>query len=182
MKNDRLSLKRILEEDPSLKQEIGWKDITEDEDIERVRTVKAWTPAKAPERESCEDWHDIPSGEMTLEQARQAVRELRKYVMDNHILSKSENTVSRQAVLDIDFHKLIHTTTKPAEIIRQKIKDLPPVTPQPKTGYWIDTGSGQMCSRCGEIQYGYDSFRRFCASCGAKMIDQQEMQLCRKEN
>lgn len=38
-----------------------------------------------------------------------------------------------------------------------------------KIGYWIDTGSGQMCSRCGEIQHGYDSFRRFCASCGAKM-------------
>ena len=37
---------------------------------------------KALEQEPCEDWHDIPSGEMTLEQARQAVRELRKYVMD----------------------------------------------------------------------------------------------------
>ena len=43
-----------------------------------------------------------------------------------------------------------------------------------KTGHWLDTGSGQKCSRCGEIQYGYDSFRRFCASCGAKMIEPQE--------
>jgi len=45
---------------------------------------------------------------------------------------------------------------------------LPSVQPEPKTGHWIDTGSGQMCSRCGEIQYGYDSFRRYCASCGCK--------------
>ena len=44
---------------------------------------------------------------------------------------------------------------------------------QAKTGHWIDTGSGQMCSRCGEIQYGYDSFRRFCASCGIRMESEQ---------
>ena len=40
---------------------------------------------------------------------------------------------------------------------------------QPKTGHWIDTGSGQECSECGEIQYGYDNFRCFCPNCGAKM-------------
>lgn len=45
---------------------------------------------------------------------------------------------------------------------------------EPKIGYWIDTGSGQMCSECGEIQYGYDSFRRFCASCGIRMVEAQE--------
>lgn len=51
--------------------------------------------------------------------------------------------------------------------------ELPPVSTE-KTGHWIDTGSGQMCSRCGEIQYGYDSFRRFCASCGIRMVEPQE--------
>lgn len=40
---------------------------------------------------------------------------------------------------------------------------------EPKTGHWVDTGSGQKCSECGEIQYGYDNFRHFCANCGAKM-------------
>lgn len=39
----------------------------------------------------------------------------------------------------------------------------------PKQGEWIDTGSGQECSVCHEIQYGYDNFRYFCANCGAKM-------------
>jgi len=37
-------------------------------------------------------------------------------------------------------------------------------------GHWIDTGSGQQCSACREIQYGYDNFRVFCAHCGAFMI------------
>ena len=36
-------------------------------------------------------------------------------------------------------------------------------------GEWIDTGSGQECSICKEIQYGYDSFRHFCPNCGADM-------------
>lgn len=49
------------------------------------------------------------------------------------------------------------------------IEKLPSITSLPKTAQWISTGSGQECSRCGEIQYGYDNFRRFCAYCGAKM-------------
>lgn len=36
-------------------------------------------------------------------------------------------------------------------------------------GEWRDTGSGQECCVCGEIQYGYDSGRYYCANCGAKM-------------
>ena len=45
---------------------------------------------------------------------------------------------------------------------------LPSVQPGLKTGHWIDTESGQMCSRCGKMQYGYDNFRRYCSSCGCK--------------
>lgn len=33
---------------------------------------------KALEQQPCEDWYDVPSDEMTLEQARQAVKDLRK--------------------------------------------------------------------------------------------------------
>ena len=43
-----------------------------------------------------------------------------------------------------------------------------------KTGHWIDTGSGQKCSKCHEIQYGYDNHRFYCANCGIKMIEPQE--------
>ena len=38
-----------------------------------------------------------------------------------------------------------------------------------KRGRWIDTGSGQECSVCHEIQYGYDNYRYYCPNCGAKM-------------
>lgn len=40
--------------------------------------------------------------------------------------------------------------------------------------YWRDTGSGQECSACKEIQYGYDTGRHYCANCGAKMDAQGE--------
>lgn len=36
-------------------------------------------------------------------------------------------------------------------------------------GEWIDTGSGEECSICKEIQYGYDNFRHYCPYCGASM-------------
>ena len=42
-------------------------------------------------------------------------------------------------------------------------------TAEVKDGKWIDTGSGQECSVCGEIQYGYDNRRNYCANCGARM-------------
>ena len=45
---------------------------------------------------------------------------------------------------------------------------------EPKTGHWIDTGSGQECSECGEIQHGYDNFRFYCAKCGSKNVIESE--------
>lgn len=47
------------------------------------------------------------------------------------------------------------------------LKLLPSVQPERPKGHWIDTGSGQECSECGEIQYGYDNFRYYCAKCGS---------------
>lgn len=38
-----------------------------------------------------------------------------------------------------------------------------------RKGHWIDIGSGQKCSECEEIQYGYDSYRYYCPNCGADM-------------
>ena len=45
------------------------------------------------------------------------------------------------------------------------VADVVPV----KHGHWTDAGSGQECSVCEEIQYGYDSDRHYCPNCGAKM-------------
>ena len=54
--------------------------------------------------------------------------------------------------------------------VEDAVENSPTVDAEPvRHGRWIDTGSGQECSVCGEIQYGYDSFRNYCANCGAKM-------------
>lgn len=52
--------------------------------------------------------------------------------------------------------------------LEMEIEKLPAVpVREVRRGRWIDTGSGQECPFCGEIQYGYDSLRRYCAVCGA---------------
>lgn len=80
-----------------------------------------------------------------------------------------EDAVSRQAVDNLAWEYLTKATDENIAFYEHFL-DLPSVTPQkPKTGHWIDTGSGQKCSECGEIQYGYDNFRHFCANCGTKM-------------
>jgi hypothetical protein len=99
------------------------------------------------------------------------------------------DVISRDAVLDIDFHKLIHTTAKPAEMIRQKIEQLPPVNPQePKTGHWIEDDmtycgvdlTNYKCDKCGEIGGAWrkglkpDKLPKYCMNCGAKMVEPQE--------
>ena len=59
--------------------------------------------------------------------------------------------------------------TAMAEIM-EWIKRMPTADVQPvKHGRWIDTGSGQECSICKEIQYGYDTGRHYCPNCGARM-------------
>ena len=45
-----------------------------DEEIEQARQMAI----KALEQEPCVEWRDVPSNEMTIEQARQAVKDLRK--------------------------------------------------------------------------------------------------------
>lgn len=70
-----------------------------------------------------------------------------------------------------ELHSLFKYESFPIADIEQIIDCLPVM---PKHGHWIDTGSGQECSVCGEIQYGYDSYRNYCANCGAKMDEKVE--------
>ena len=56
----------------------------------------------------------------------------------------------------------------PFDLVKKGIEKLA-IPTERETGKWIDTGSGQECDQCHEIQYGYDSGRKFCANCGAKM-------------
>ena len=90
----------------------------------------------------------------------------------------SEDCISREAVRELicqnndkyGYSDRFHEFT-------EKCLHLQPVIPQRLKGKWIDTGSGQECSECGEIQYGYDTFRYFCANCGAEMSED-----CGKQN
>lgn len=61
---------------------------------------------KALEQQPCEDWHDVPSDEMTLEQARQAVKDLRKKLADHLEQEPCEDTISRQVAIDALSHMM----------------------------------------------------------------------------
>ncbi|MBR3644824.1 MAG: hypothetical protein IKN54_00240 [Lachnospiraceae bacterium] len=50
---------------------------------------------KALEEKPCNDWYDVPSDEMTLEQARQAVKDLRKKLAEYLEQQPCEDAVSR---------------------------------------------------------------------------------------
>ncbi|HCJ13973.1 MAG TPA: hypothetical protein DHV77_01545 [Erysipelotrichaceae bacterium] len=105
-----------------------------------------------------------------VKEIQEDLRKLRALQQDT-----CEDCISRQAVLD-DLEKShmtsgVHnqcTWNECVDSMIRTVRSMPSVTQQ-KIGHWIDTGSGQECSECREIQYGYDSFRYFCANCGAKM-------------
>lgn len=87
-----------------------------------------------------------------------------------------DDAISRQAVEKITWEEPSYTDALNALTeVREKVRALPSVTPQSKTGHWIDTGSGQECSECGEIQHGYDNFRFYCAKCGSKNVIESEV-------
>lgn len=74
----------------------------------------------------------------------------------------------------------------PANVAKELAK-LPPVTPQPKTGHWIEhpeieTSTPEYlmfyeCSECGDKQCFCKSDihkKRFCGNCGCRMVEPQE--------
>lgn len=92
---------------------------------------------KALEQGDSKNWYDVPSDEMTLEQARQAVKDLRKKLME--YLEKQEpceDTVSKASVFEIlgnlmaipyDFDRQI--TPKDVSESMSEVRDLPSVEP-----------------------------------------------------
>ena len=110
-----------------------------DADTDEDKTLKeAVRVIEVLKQEPSEDWHDVPSYEMTLGQARQAVRDLRKFVMDNHILPKlqsCEDLIDRaEAMMEImmfagnvksDEEDVCIKVSDAVELLRE----LPPVTP-----------------------------------------------------
>lgn len=134
------------------------------------------TIIKALEQESCEDWCDVPSDEMTLEQARQAVKDLRKKLAEYLMKETCEDCVSRQAAIDAVNIDNLHPGI--VDALKSILAEVPPFTPQQKMGKWVYTGDyiteGMLkCSECG---FEHDVSERFsyCPNCGAKMQEVKE--------
>lgn len=133
------------------------------------------------EQQPCEDWYDVPSNEMTLEQARQAVKDLRKKLAEYLEQEPCEDCISRQAVHDLIAELLsdyLHDEDREKiEELDVKIEDLPPVTPKEKTGKWIEKWDSDHlvilayeCSKCGMMMNVNTS--HYCPNCGARMVSE----------
>lgn len=149
--------------------------------------IQAFTQAiEALEQQPCEDWYDVPSDEMTLEQARQAVKDLRKKLAEYLNQPPCEDAISRQAVLDLiiaKWHEFEDANDAIDDFIDEIRNNLPPVTPREKTAHWInkkliykseaederDCYAG-TCSACGCVQECWN----YCSGCGARMVEEEE--------
>ena len=91
----------------------------------------------------------------------------------NKMLDNDDRTVTLNDVLNIDFKRIILTCAKPADIIREKIKQLPSVTPQRLKSHWEyrdianSTITGYWCDNC---HIGSSKAYDYCPSCGAYMV------------
>lgn len=169
-----LKYARSMTEFDPMTGEVGFRN---DED---KRQAEAFDMAiKALEQQSSEDWYDVPSCEMTLEQARQAVKDLRKKLaeyLEQKPTAKNdlgvEDCVSRADVLQI---LLDYDYANENALVLKDIKALPPVTPQPKTGHWIDIMAGDMlaqaCDQCNTFYpLAYTGGgHKYCPNCGCRM-------------
>ncbi len=89
-----------------------------------------------------------------------------------------DDCISRQAVLD----KMKERDEELSSICPKDIRELPPVTPQPKMGKWIKTSltevsggdfkRGFKCSHCGYVIVTNDF--NFCPNCGEAKIQEVE--------
>ena len=122
---------------------------------------------------------------MTLEQARQAVRDLRRFVMDNCILPKLEDTpqepcedaISRKAMLDViteiddNINMDIYTNE-----VREIISALPSVIHTHKKGKWIKT-KYWYSNYCSECNYKSEEQTNYCPNCGSRMEEPNKSEI-----
>ena len=157
---------------------------------------------KALEQQPCEDWHDVPSDEMTLEQARQAVKDLRKKLAEYLWQQPCEDCISRDEVIEalrtwIQYGHLPNGDYVPLDYLSNPeeyvafvrfedaetcINEMPSVTPARPKGKWIlihplqeDDEGAYMCLCCGVGNWGIDpKVDKYCFNCGADMRGEEE--------
>jgi len=109
-----------------------------------------------------------------------------RYELEYEQIEPCEDTISRQAVLDATVKRNSiwnKITNSKGENLEEIILQLPPVTPQQKTGHWIekDGFDGDVyydCSACGESfclidGTPTDNLYNYCPNCGAKMEESE---------
>lgn len=88
-----------------------------------------------------------------------------------------EDTISRQAVLEIQAKYAEYIGATKFWQMRDDIKALPSVTPQPKTGHWIIIDDCEnflaKCSECGWIEDSRMINKYPYCRCGAKMESEE---------
>lgn len=89
----------------------------------------------------------------------------------DEIRQKNYDLISRRAVLDITWEEPSYTDAlNVLTEVRDKVKELPSVNPQEKTGHWIDRdvydADRWKCSECGRTEPYKENY---CPKCGAKM-------------
>lgn len=90
--------------------------------------------------------------------------------MTNEYISKQDALKGQKTGTFANGIRLVAEPCVPVDYIESlEPADVVPVV----HAHWRDTGSGQECSACKEIQYGYDTGRHYCPNCGAKM-DREE--------
>lgn len=89
-----------------------------------------------------------------------------------------EDAISRRAVEKITWEEPSYSDAlNVLTEVRDKVRALPPVNPQPKMGHWIRISPAEIyeCSECGQNVMTSDICAyRFCHGCGAKMVEPQE--------
>ena len=131
----------------------------------------------------------MPTKEPILEAFKMAMNSLEideRYELEYEQIEPCDDAISRQAVLEAieddnrNGHYSCFASNNDAQCFKDVIRSLPPVTPQQKTGHWID----DKCSVCGkgiedliESHEWYTNeepnFCPFCG-CGLKLVEPQE--------
>jgi len=124
------------------------------------------------------EWHHFHESE---EKAfRMGLKALEQEPCEDAISRQAAIKAAMQDVNDKRTNGFIAGATRAAN----RIKLLPPVNPQPKTGHWIrwyeqkeyklyiDNIPHYKCSECGKEYDPHSSqFIKYCNECGAKMVD-----------
>lgn len=94
-----------------------------------------------------------------------------KYIEEKELMEWVENWFEKNRY----YHPYSKTNDIPIPELYDILEQIPTAdVTEINVGKWINTGSGEECSKCHEIQYGYDSFRRYCPNCGAKMCERRD--------